>query len=102
LMLTRWRPALRPAVRPYISISALLFFINLGWLIPAAAQEQVAIAVRSQVPVHLGPLAESQAAFTVPDGTELRIENRRENWLQVSDRSNHTGWVETSQVAIPQ
>jgi len=100
LMLTRWRPSLRATLRPYISVFTVLFLIGLGLLILTVARQQVAIATQSQLPVHLGPLAESQAAFTVPDGTELRIENRRDNWLQVSDRSNRSGWVEASQVAI--
>ncbi len=100
LTLIRWRPNLRTSARPYVSLAAILFLICLTLLVPALAQDPVAIAVQSQLPVHLGPLAESQAAFTVPDGTELRIENRRDNWLQVSDRSNRTGWVESSQVAI--
>jgi tetratricopeptide (TPR) repeat protein len=100
LTVSRWRPSFRPALRPYLSIFAVLFLSTIGLLIPAVAQEQVAIVTQSQVPVHLGPLAESQTAFTAPDGTELHIENRRDNWLQVSDRSNRTGWVESSQVAI--
>jgi tetratricopeptide (TPR) repeat protein len=100
LILTRWRPSFRPALRGYLSVSTILLLISVTLLIPALFHDQVAIAIQSQVPVHLGPLAESQAAFTVPDGTELRIENRRDHWLQVSDRSNRTGWIESSSVAI--
>jgi len=66
----------------------------------SASEQRVAIALRQQLTVHLGPLSESQAAFTVPDGTELRVEARRENWLQVIDRSDRSGWVDTSDVAV--
>jgi tetratricopeptide (TPR) repeat protein len=96
----RWRPVWHNSLRPYLWGTALILVAAVSLLSTASAQETVAIAIQSQVPIHLGPISESQAAFTVPDGTELRVENRRDNWLQVADRSNRSGWVEAGQVAV--
>jgi tetratricopeptide (TPR) repeat protein len=98
----RFRPALRPALRTYITVAGVFFWMSLCVLVVAyrAARVPSAIAVQDRLVVHLGPLTESQAAFTITDGTELRLENRREGWLQISDRSNRTGWVETNQVLV--
>jgi tetratricopeptide (TPR) repeat protein len=90
-----YRPALRLALRPYLTLATALFALTalilaLAW---SRARTPTAIASSPQLTVHLGPLKQSQTAFTVPDGTELRIENRREGWLQVSDRSRRSGWV---------
>ena len=98
--LVRYRPTLRPVLRPYILAGAALLFANIAWLAFAysLSEQKIAIAADRQVVVHLGPLAESQAAYTVPDGTELRVEAQRENWFQVLDRSSRSGWVEAGNV----
>ncbi len=100
LVIIRWRPPSRTLLRPYLSIATTVLVLSALFLALSLAPERVAITLRSQTPIHLGPVPESQAAFTVPDGTELRIENRRDNWLQVIDRSNRSGWVEQSVVGI--
>ena len=96
----RYRPAWRQTFKPYISASAALLFLSVVILAAAnsVANERVVIASQHQLAVRLGPLRESQPAFTVPDGTELRIENEREGWWQVADRSNRSGWVEQERV----
>ena len=98
----RVKPALRTPLRIYITASSALLAVNLLWLVAAvlAKNASSAIVPVHQLTVHLGPLRESQAAFSVSDGTELRVENRREGWLQVSDRAGRTGWVEQKQVLV--
>jgi len=100
LIAVRLRPTLRATLRPYLLLSATFLAVNILFLLASrnAAREEIAVAPQNQLPIHLGPLTESQSAYTVSDGTELRIENRRETWLQVSDRSGRTGWVEAKQV----
>jgi len=102
LGLARLRPALRPGLRTSISTAGALFAASAVLLAVSywVRTRPVAIATQRQLAVHLGPLSESQTAFTVPDGTELRIQNRREDWLQVADRSGRTGWVEAGRVAV--
>jgi uncharacterized protein YgiM (DUF1202 family) len=57
------------------------------------SRKTVAIVNVKQATVHLGPVAESQAAFTVTDGSELGISARRPGWYQVTNRSNRSGWI---------
>lgn len=102
LGLARLRPALRPSLKASISTAGALCLAGAALLALSfwVRTRPVAIATQRQLVVHLGPLSESQTAFTVPDGTELRIQNRREDWLQVADRSGRTGWVEAGRVAV--
>ena len=95
LCLNRARPALRAALRPYLAACAALFvavnlFLAAAW---RQAAQPVAILIQRQATIHLGPLRESQPAYTATDGTELRVLARREDWLQVEDRSQRTGWL---------
>jgi tetratricopeptide (TPR) repeat protein len=46
-----------------------------------------------------GPLAESPAAFELPDGAEVRVTDRKDDWLQVRDSRNRAGWVQSAFVA---
>lgn len=100
LSILRWRPELRRTLRPWCSGTALLLSVAVLLLVlrSFSASERTAIIVAKQGIVHLGPLAESQAAFNVPEGTELKVEARRDNWVQVTDRSNRTGWIESAQL----
>jgi tetratricopeptide (TPR) repeat protein len=102
LSLEKWRPALKVTLRMYVSISGtvfvcLLILLGVGC---ASAREETAIVTVNQALVHLGPLQESQAAFNVSDGTELQVEARRGEFLQILDRSNRTGWISTNDVAV--
>jgi tetratricopeptide (TPR) repeat protein len=96
------KPEWQPSLRTYSRLAGILFIITASVLAVGAVEtkEKTAIVVVKQGLVHLGPLKESQAAFNVPDGTELRIEARRDDWLQVTDRSNRSGWIDTPQVAV--
>jgi tetratricopeptide (TPR) repeat protein len=100
LCVVRRKPELQPSLRAYSRMSGVLFIATVCLLALgcAEAKEQIVTVIVKQGLVHLGPLQESQAAFNVADGTELRVEARRDEWLQVSDRSNRTGWIDSSQV----
>jgi tetratricopeptide (TPR) repeat protein len=105
LCLARARPAatgVRPALRPYMVVCALLFVMINAALIAAYRNynQQCAIVSERQATVRLGPLAESQPSFTAPDGTELRVLAHREDWLQVADRGNRTGWIDRRAVNL--
>jgi tetratricopeptide (TPR) repeat protein len=102
LSLERWRPVLKSSLRMYVSISGTVFICLLILLGAgcASAREETAIVTVNQALVHLGPLQESQAAFNVSDGTELQVEARRGEFLQVLDRSSRTGWISTNDVAL--
>jgi tetratricopeptide (TPR) repeat protein len=100
LSLARWQPSRAAALKPFAVSAGILLALSLLALAVSwnGARHPVAIVAKPQAVVHLGPLAESQAAFTAPDGSELRILSRRENWLQVADRSGRSGWMNSEAV----
>ncbi|MGE3312149.1 MAG: tetratricopeptide repeat protein [Limisphaerales bacterium] len=77
------------------------------WIVAAGAAAVMALAyaanVREQRPyavvsvseatVRFGPLEEAQAAFTLSDGAELLVTDRKGAWLEVRDGSGRRGWV---------
>jgi tetratricopeptide (TPR) repeat protein len=52
-----------------------------------------AVVVVPEAPVRPGPLAESKAAFTLRDGTEVVVLDAKDDWLQVRDAGQRAGWV---------
>lgn len=102
LILRQLRPSLRVQLRTTTTICAVLFLGAACWLLFAwfHSRQQTAIVVSREAIVHLGPLDESQTAFSAPDGTEMRVLDHRDKWLQVSDRQNRVGWVKTGPVIV--
>lgn len=52
-----------------------------------------AVVIVPEAPVRPGPLAESKAAFTLRDGTEVTVLDAKDEWLQVRDAGQRAGWV---------
>jgi hypothetical protein len=46
-----------------------------------------------------GPLDESDIAVNFPDGTEVRIEQSRNEWVRVVDAEGRGGWMQGQHVA---
>jgi len=53
----------------------------------------LAVVVAREAVVRNGPLDESPSAFTVHDGAELRVLDAKDDWLQVTDGQQRTGWI---------
>ena len=66
-----------------------------------ARTPQTAVVTATELSVRNGPLEESASAFTVHDGAELRIMDRKDDWLQVTDGTSRIGWVKRSDVGVP-
>lgn len=52
-----------------------------------------------EVPARFGPLEESEIAVTLVDGAEVRVEQRRNEWVRVVDGEGRGGWVHGLQLA---
>lgn len=52
-----------------------------------------AVVVVAEAPARPGPLAESKPAFSLRDGTEVVVLDTKDDWLQVRDAGQRTGWV---------
>ena len=98
----RVRPSLKANLRIAQTIVGAALVLSVCFLAAAllAKREKTAVIISRQATVHLGPLPESQAAFTASDGTELALLESRADWLQVSDRSGRTGWVSRKDAAV--
>ena len=59
-----------------------------------------AIVTADNVIVRSGPFDDAQSAFTVRDGAELSVLDRRDSWIQVVNRSGKTGWLSVKQAEV--
>jgi tetratricopeptide (TPR) repeat protein len=96
------RPALRPSLRSLtLALGGATLLLGIA-TITAKTQNStrdVAVVSARDVIIRNGPLSESQTSFTANDGAELRILDRKDDWLQVTDGTRRVGWLKQSEVA---
>lgn len=99
---SRLRPNLAVSLRVPSLVFCSLFSVTLLLLVLSLflQKQNIAIVTSRQATVHLGPFIESQDAYSVTDGTELRLLARRDDWLQVSDRSDRSGWLPATNAIV--
>lgn len=95
------RPGLRDGTRSLAwglgAITVLLAVAaGLSW---TTSGRGVAVVTVAQATARFGPLPEAQGAFTLNEGIELRIVDRKNDWLQVRDGQGRQAWVVTGEVA---
>ena len=102
--IVQWRPALKPQLRGFgLFLSSVLgVAVLLLCLAYFTGRERIAIVTAQKSDILLGPIAESQVSFTATDGTELAFLAKRDDWIQVSDRSDRSGWIQATNIVIYQ
>jgi len=101
----QWRPALKTPLRGSVLTVAIVAALLCACLAAAYYQVQLtrrAVVIANDVAVRHGPLGESQTAFTVSDGAELRVLDQKDEWLLVSAGPRRVGWLRRDQVIVPQ
>ncbi len=105
LALLQWRPSLKGSLRAYsisVGIATMLLCVCLAaaWLNRTAPE---AVVVAPEVAVRQAPLEEADPvpAFIVHDGAELRVLDRKNEWLQVSTDPRRVGWLKREHVLLP-
>ena len=102
LVLGEMRVELKKSLQGYTATVGVISGLLALWLGVAAErrfhQTQAVIIVREAV-VRYGPLEESQSFYTLRDGAEMAVLDRKDGWLQVIDAAKRTGWVQARQVA---
>jgi tetratricopeptide (TPR) repeat protein len=101
LILQQWRPALKPALRNPLIGAGLIVVTLCSFFGAALYQNRVArpaVVIIREAALRHAPIEESPAATTVHDGAELRILDRKDDWLQVRTDALHIGWVRRDQV----
>jgi SH3-like domain-containing protein len=64
----------------------------LGLALAQHHAEQAVVVVAGETTLRTSPLTDAASAFVAHDGAELRVVDRKDDWLQVSDVV-HTGWI---------
>jgi tetratricopeptide (TPR) repeat protein len=101
----QWLPGLRPALKGYVIAVAIGAGLLCGCLAAALYEDRVArtaIVVTGEAIVRRSPLAESQTAFALHDGAELRVLDRKDEWFEVSAGPRRVGWLRRDQLLLPQ
>jgi tetratricopeptide (TPR) repeat protein len=104
LLITR---QLRPMLVPKLSTAtrifiALTIFSGMVLGLQAAGHfcSSTAVVVANNVTARSGPFDDAQSVFTVRDGAELSVLDRRDGWVQVADGAGKSGWLPAKQVEI--
>ncbi len=104
-------PVLRPGLRSYTLLAAMLTIVMIACCLGAmTAQRRVttAVVVVPEGVVRQGPVARSSVAFKLPDGSELTVLDRQEiadqdqkqTWYQVQDAAKRIGWLKREEVIV--
>jgi tetratricopeptide (TPR) repeat protein len=103
LMARQIRPALKPVLRGFTRVAVAAVITSGACAGVDAANHftrQTVVVVAPDPTVRSGPVDEAQSAFTVHNGAELSVLDRRDNWLQVTDGSGRIGWLPSRQVEL--
>ena len=61
---------------------------------------QSVVVVVPEAVARRSPLEEATGVFTVHDGAELLVLDRKDGWLEAADAANHSGWLQQEQVEM--
>lgn len=97
------KPALRLPLRPWTVgaiVGTLVVLVCAKLAISQSDSPHTAIVVINDATIRNSPFDESPSAFTAHDGAELRVLDRKDDWLQVTDGGRNLGWVKRSAVEL--
>lgn len=101
LTLVQWRPQWKSPLRHAVMASSFAVILLFAGCTAAHWNWQTnrtVVVIAPEAVVRHGPLDESQSAFTVHDGAELRVLDQKDDWLQVSSDPRRIGWLRRTQV----
>jgi tetratricopeptide (TPR) repeat protein len=102
LILGQWKRDWAKAIRGYAIALGVLAVCSIGCTGFAAQRYfiQDGVVIVPEAVVRRGPFDESQSAFSLRDGAEFTVLDKKENWLQIADTANRIGWVAVNQAAL--
>lgn len=103
LILGQWRPPWRSALRNYTLALGAATALLCACFAAALHEDRYnpgAIVITNEAVVRQGPLDEAPSAFTARDGAELKVLDRKDEWLQVSADPRRVGWIHRNQVLV--
>jgi tetratricopeptide (TPR) repeat protein len=103
LAVRQLRPALIPRLGALTRVVVVLAVFS-GMILALQAanhfNSSVAVVTGAEATARSGPFDDAQSVFTVHDGTELRVLDRHDAWVQAADAAGKIGWLSTRQVAV--
>ncbi len=99
----QWRPSWKLSLRGYViglALVSVAFCCCLAASIYQTRVVQTAVLIAPEAVVRSGPLDESQNAFVLHDGAELRVLDRKDQWLLVTTGPRRVGWLRLEQVQL--
>jgi tetratricopeptide (TPR) repeat protein len=103
LVLRQLRPSLARPLKTWtfaVSGVALLLVIGFALAFAGSSSDKTAIVIVSEAAVRNSPFEESPNSFTARDGAELRVLDAKDDWLQVTDGTQRSGWVKGGAVLV--
>jgi tetratricopeptide (TPR) repeat protein len=94
------RPSWKKNSRPFLLGLGTLAFLIVGVALSAAwllHHSPTFVITTKEAVVRRGPLDESQSFYTSADGTELKVLDQSQDWVEVADSSGRRGWTLKSQ-----
>ena len=103
LIAGQFRAEFKQSLRGYtatMGLAAAFLAVCLGSAVHEQFYLKPAIVIKQEAVVRYGPLEESKSSFTLRDGAELTILERKDDWLQVRDASRRVGWLRRENVIL--
>ncbi len=103
LAAAQWRSAWKRNFRKLwasLGVVAAALCACLGAALHDQRSSLVAIVIAPDAVVRRGPLDDSQNVFAVHDGAEMRVLDRKDDWLQVTTDPRRIGWIRRNQVLL--
>jgi tetratricopeptide (TPR) repeat protein len=97
------RPALAAKLKNATWIFAALTIFSgtvLGVQAANHFSSATAVVIADNATARSGPFDDAQSAFTLRDGAELSVLDRRDGWVQVTNGAGKSGWLSAQQVAV--
>ena len=101
LALRQWRVERKKSFRGIIfalGIVCGLLLVCLSAVVYKNLYARSSVVIVPEAVVRLGPLDESQSAFTLRDGAEVTVLDQKNDWLQIADAKERNGWIPQKQV----
>jgi tetratricopeptide (TPR) repeat protein len=97
------KPALSPVLCNWTLIAALGTVLTVAASATAFFENptrQLVIVTVHEASVRTSPFDESPVAFSANDGAELRVLDRKDDWVQVTDDARRIGWLKRTTVTL--
>ena len=103
LAVRQLRPMWTRSLMPWTAVSAVLglgLTVSCLWVTHDRNTTEIAVVVQRDAVMRLGPFDESKSMMTLQDGTELKVIDHKNDWLQVTADDKSVGWINQSAARI--